>query len=314
MIVVAQLPDGASKERTDAVLAKIHDIAAKVPGVEHVVTVSGISILDNRASLANAGVAFVVLKDWDVRLKETGQDQESIQRRINGGLQIDPRSLLLRRAAAADSGRRQRRRVHDAGRDPQRRFRLRPSAEPRQHGGGGRQCAIGPPAAGHDLPRRRAAILGRGRPHQGRGARDHRRPGFRRAIRLCRLELCGAVQQVRPRLPDLHPGERGQARLGRRHAQSQGQGRQRNHDADRHGGDGQRSDGPAADQPLQSLPDGDRRRLAGAGLQLGPGARHHGSGRRSGAPQGDGLQLDRHVLPGEGRSAPRSITSSASRS
>ena len=38
-------------------------------------TVSGISILDNRASLANAGVAFVVMKEWDARLKEQGQDQ-----------------------------------------------------------------------------------------------------------------------------------------------------------------------------------------------------------------------------------------------
>ena len=93
MIVVVQLPDGASKERTDSVLAKVHDLAAKVPGVEHVVTVSGISILDNRASLANAGVAFVVLKDWDARLREKGQDQELIQRRINGGLQSIPEAF-----------------------------------------------------------------------------------------------------------------------------------------------------------------------------------------------------------------------------
>ena len=87
MIAVAQLPDGASKERTDAVMAKIQSVASQIPGVEHVVTVSGISILDNRASLANAGVAFVVLKDWDARLKEKGQDQESIQRQLNGALQ-----------------------------------------------------------------------------------------------------------------------------------------------------------------------------------------------------------------------------------
>ena len=87
LIVAAQLPDGASKERTDRVLEQIQGIASKIPGVEHVVTVSGISILDNRASLANAGVAFVVLKDWDVRLKETGQDLRSIYRRLNGALQ-----------------------------------------------------------------------------------------------------------------------------------------------------------------------------------------------------------------------------------
>ena len=59
-----------------------------MPGVDHVVTVSGISILDNRASLANAGVAFVVLKDWDARLKEKGQDQRSIDpAELNGALQ-----------------------------------------------------------------------------------------------------------------------------------------------------------------------------------------------------------------------------------
>ena len=90
LIVAAQLPDGASKERTDAVMRKISDIAKPMPGVDRVVTVSGISILDNRASLANAGVAFVVLKDWDVRLKEKGQDLGSIVQRLNGALQSVP--------------------------------------------------------------------------------------------------------------------------------------------------------------------------------------------------------------------------------
>jgi len=95
VIVAAQLPDGASKERTDRVLEQIQGIASKVPGVEHVVTVSGISILDNRASLANAGVAFVVLKDWDVRLKEPGQDVRTILERLNGGLQGVPQAFAF---------------------------------------------------------------------------------------------------------------------------------------------------------------------------------------------------------------------------
>ncbi len=90
-----QLPDGASKERTDAVMQKIAKIAGAVPGVDHVVTVSGISILDNRASLANAGVAFVVLKDWDVRLKAKGQDARSITQRLNGGLQGVPEAFTF---------------------------------------------------------------------------------------------------------------------------------------------------------------------------------------------------------------------------
>ncbi len=95
LIVAAQLPDGASKERTDAVLQRISTIAKNIPGVEHVVTVSGVSILDNLATLANAGVAFVVLNDWDARLKEKGQDLRSIDLRLNGALQGVPEAIAF---------------------------------------------------------------------------------------------------------------------------------------------------------------------------------------------------------------------------
>jgi hydrophobic/amphiphilic exporter-1 (mainly G- bacteria), HAE1 family len=87
LIVSAQLPDGASKERTDAVMQQISRIAKTTPGVDHVVTVSGVSVLDNLASLANAGVAFVVLNDWDARLKQKGQDLRTIDQNINRSLQ-----------------------------------------------------------------------------------------------------------------------------------------------------------------------------------------------------------------------------------
>jgi hydrophobic/amphiphilic exporter-1 (mainly G- bacteria), HAE1 family len=87
LIVSAQLPDGAAKERTDAVMQQITAIAKKVPGVDHVVTVSGISVLDNFASLANAGVGFVVLKDWDERLKQQGQNLRAIAVNLNRSLQ-----------------------------------------------------------------------------------------------------------------------------------------------------------------------------------------------------------------------------------
>jgi HAE1 family hydrophobic/amphiphilic exporter-1 len=87
LIVAAQLPDGAAKERTDAVMQQISEIAKKMPGVDHVITVSGVSVLDNFAGLANAGVAFVVLNDWDVRLKQKGQDLNSIYLNLNHSLQ-----------------------------------------------------------------------------------------------------------------------------------------------------------------------------------------------------------------------------------
>jgi hydrophobic/amphiphilic exporter-1 (mainly G- bacteria), HAE1 family len=86
LIVSAQLPDGAAKERTDAVMQQISGAVGKLPGVDHVVTVSGVSILDNMATLANAGVAFVVLKDWDARLKQNGQDLRSIYQNLSRSL------------------------------------------------------------------------------------------------------------------------------------------------------------------------------------------------------------------------------------
>lgn len=91
VLVGAQLPDGASKERTDAVMAEVGKIAQETPGVDQVLTISGISVLDNNASLQNAGVAYVVLRDWDERLKEKGQDLLSIYQHLNGALQ----SLLV---------------------------------------------------------------------------------------------------------------------------------------------------------------------------------------------------------------------------
>jgi HAE1 family hydrophobic/amphiphilic exporter-1 len=84
LIVAVQLPGGASKQRTDAVMLQISKIAKDVPGVDHVVAISGVSILDNLAHLPNAGLAFLPLQDWDIRLKQKGQDATSIQSRLNG--------------------------------------------------------------------------------------------------------------------------------------------------------------------------------------------------------------------------------------
>ncbi|MBB4219161.1 HAE1 family hydrophobic/amphiphilic exporter-1 [Rhizobium sp. BK212] len=87
VLINAQLPDGASKERTDAVMDAVGKIAEATPGVDQVLTISGISVLDNNASLQNAGVAYVVLKDWDERGKQKGQDLLSIYQHLNGALQ-----------------------------------------------------------------------------------------------------------------------------------------------------------------------------------------------------------------------------------
>jgi HAE1 family hydrophobic/amphiphilic exporter-1 len=77
-IVNAQLPDAASLQRTQAVMEKVTKVAKETPGVEHAVAISGVSVLDNSASLPNAGVSYVILKDWSQRGKAKGQDASSL--------------------------------------------------------------------------------------------------------------------------------------------------------------------------------------------------------------------------------------------
>ncbi|HET6239087.1 MAG TPA: multidrug efflux RND transporter permease subunit [Acetobacteraceae bacterium] len=78
VIIGVQLPDAASLERTQAALNKVGQIALKTPGVENAIQISGISVLDNSAPLANAGAVYVILKDWSVRGKGNGEDLRSI--------------------------------------------------------------------------------------------------------------------------------------------------------------------------------------------------------------------------------------------
>ncbi len=72
MLATVQLPDGASLSRTQKVLDQVNEVAHKVPGVDKVVTVAGVSPLDNSSSLASSGVAYIILKDWSVRGKALG--------------------------------------------------------------------------------------------------------------------------------------------------------------------------------------------------------------------------------------------------
>jgi hydrophobic/amphiphilic exporter-1 (mainly G- bacteria), HAE1 family len=85
LVVAVQLPDGASLERTQKAMDQVAAIARNTPGVDQVVTVAGISPLDNSASLANAGVTYVTLKPWSQRGK--GQDLLSLFVGMNRAMQ-----------------------------------------------------------------------------------------------------------------------------------------------------------------------------------------------------------------------------------
>ena len=67
LIVAVQLPDGAALGRTQQALDQVTAIARKDPSVDQVVSIAGVSAFDNSAALANAGVAYVILKPWSAR-------------------------------------------------------------------------------------------------------------------------------------------------------------------------------------------------------------------------------------------------------
>ncbi|GGA93080.1 multidrug efflux RND transporter permease subunit [Brucella endophytica] len=66
LVGFAQLPDGATLDRTDAVIRKMSDIAAKQPGVETTLGFPGLSI-NGFTNSANAGIVFVMLKPFEER-------------------------------------------------------------------------------------------------------------------------------------------------------------------------------------------------------------------------------------------------------
>ena len=77
-MIAVQLPDGAALGRTVNSLNEATKIALATPGVKQVITIAGISVLDNSATLANAGVNYVIFDDWDKRAKAKGQDLVSL--------------------------------------------------------------------------------------------------------------------------------------------------------------------------------------------------------------------------------------------
>ncbi len=65
-IVVVQLPDASSFERTDATVKQVDEIARKIPGVAHTFAISGYSSV-LQANQPNVGAAFLVLDPFDKR-------------------------------------------------------------------------------------------------------------------------------------------------------------------------------------------------------------------------------------------------------
>jgi multidrug efflux pump len=65
-LINVQLPNGASLERTSAVVSEMTSILHKTPGVEHVIGVSGLSIVSNAQDPSSA-LVIAILTPWDQR-------------------------------------------------------------------------------------------------------------------------------------------------------------------------------------------------------------------------------------------------------
>ncbi|WP_297007187.1 efflux RND transporter permease subunit [Thalassospira sp. UBA6510] len=66
LVSFAQLPQGATLDRTEDVIREMSDIALKEPGVESAVAFPGLSI-NGFVNSSSAGIVFVTLKDFDER-------------------------------------------------------------------------------------------------------------------------------------------------------------------------------------------------------------------------------------------------------
>ncbi|MCC8036876.1 MAG: multidrug efflux RND transporter permease subunit [Bacteroidales bacterium] len=80
-MVSVQLPTGASVDRTEAVMADLCDQIKELPGVEHVITISGMSFMAG-GNGSNLGSMFVVLKPWKER-KAKGESAEALVEKVN---------------------------------------------------------------------------------------------------------------------------------------------------------------------------------------------------------------------------------------
>ena len=88
-----QLPDGASLGRTQEVLDRSPRSPARRRASTRSSTIAGVSALDNNSTLANAGVAYIILKDWSLRGK--GEDLLPLYNGLNEALGADRGGALL---------------------------------------------------------------------------------------------------------------------------------------------------------------------------------------------------------------------------
>ncbi|MGA2125238.1 MAG: multidrug efflux RND transporter permease subunit [Xanthobacteraceae bacterium] len=94
LIIVVQLPPGASLARTDAVARRAVDIALKVPGISHAVNIVGFSGA-TFTTAPNSGAIFVTLDPFEERAKDPAKSASAIARTLYGRLSGIQEAFLI---------------------------------------------------------------------------------------------------------------------------------------------------------------------------------------------------------------------------
>jgi len=94
LIVLAQLPDGASLQRTEVALEQLSNIVRKVPGVEHTVEIGGFSGLDG-TTRSNSATVFATLQPFEERENDPARSGTSILGAIRRQVNQIPDAIVL---------------------------------------------------------------------------------------------------------------------------------------------------------------------------------------------------------------------------
>jgi HAE1 family hydrophobic/amphiphilic exporter-1 len=84
LVVSTTLPAASSLQRTEVGIKKAVEVIQTIPGVETVVVIGGINLLNNSSSQSNSGGLYVIMKKWEERKK--GESLPEIYANLNEGL------------------------------------------------------------------------------------------------------------------------------------------------------------------------------------------------------------------------------------
>ena len=204
-----QLPDGASLQRTEAVVAQVEKFLLQAARSEHTCCARRARASLKARNQTSSATIFVNLKPWDERKTDDAarRDHRAAQRRSSSQIKD---AIVVRLQPARDSRARRHGRARDQSAESQRattsassRGSCRSSSQRREQAA--RACSG---ADAYD-PRQRAAALRRRRSRQGQGARRVAHAICSRRCRRC----CDALhQRLQPLRQDVSACRRGAAR------------------------------------------------------------------------------------------------------